>query len=243
MPAISLAALLNRTHFMFKQLLISFTAWSASILPSIASAQATHDWGAEYHTINRPSAMARCPTGYTAEVSKQVCHARSLISPKSQVKSGACPAGTVEEWGLYCTSVVTDKSERMNQVLIRHYTQDLDANMQLTIGKAQTMNMDMPPALRSYMASTGNNIPALPTQLPMQCATGFGAGIESALKCNEAVGVARGQQAAAGAPVTTQQQITGVPDAATTPAAAPAASPAANPKDALKQGLKGLLGK
>jgi hypothetical protein len=234
---------------MIKQLLLSLATLSASILPSLASAQATHDWGAEYHTINRPSAMARCPTGYTAEISKQVCHARSLISPKSQVKSGACPAGTVEEWGLYCTSAVTDKSERMNNVLNRHYTQDLDANSQLTIGKAQTMNMEMPPVLRSYLASTGNNIPALPTQLPMQCASGFGAGIESALKCNEAVGVARGQQAAAGAPVTTQQQITGVPNAPAAGAApvaapAPAAAPAAaNPKDALKQGLKGLLAK
>jgi hypothetical protein len=207
---------------MIKQLLLSLATLSASILPSLASAQATHDWGAEYHTINRPSAMARCPTGYTAEISKQVCHARSLISPKSQ---------------------------RMNNVLNRHYTQDLDANSQLTIGKAQTMNMEMPPVLRSYLASTGNNIPALPTQLPMQCASGFGAGIESALKCNEAVGVARGQQAAAGAPVTTQQQITGVPNAPAAGAApfaapAPAAAPAAaNPKDALKQGLKGLLAK
>lgn len=220
---------------MFIQLFYTFTALSASMLSSAANAQATHDWGAEYHTINRPSAMARCPTGYTAEISKQVCHARSLISPKSQVKSGACPLGTLEEWGLYCTSVVTDKSERMNQVLIRHYTQDLDANTQLTFGKAQTMNMDMPPALRSYLASTGNSIPALPTQLPMQCAIGFGAGIESALKCNEALGVARGQQATADAPVTTQQQITGVPNAS--------AAPAANPKDVLKQGLKGMLGK
>jgi hypothetical protein len=228
---------------MFKHLIFSFAAFSASMLPSFASAQATHDWGTEYHTINRPSAMARCPTGYTAEISKQVCHARSLISPKSQVKSGSCPAGTVEEWGLYCTASVTDKSERMNNVLTRHYTQDLDANSQLTIGKAQTMNMDMPPVLRSYLASTGNNIPALPTQLPMQCATSFGSGIESALKCNEAVGIARGQQAAAGAPVTTQEQITGVGAATAGTTAAPAAAPAANPKDALKQGLKGLLSK
>jgi hypothetical protein len=227
---------------MIKPLLLSFATFSASMLPAIASAQATHDWGAEYHTINRPSAMARCPTGYTAEVAKQVCHARSLISPKAQVKSGACPAGTLEEWGHYCTPSISDKSDRMRDVLVRHYTQDLDANMQLTIGKAQTMNMDMPPVLRSFMAATGNTIPALPTQLPMQCATGFGSGIESALKCNEAVGVARGQQAAAGAPVTTQEQITGV--GATPAGAVPAGvAPAANPKDALKQGLKGLLGK
>jgi hypothetical protein len=229
-----------------------------SLLPTLASAQ-THDWGSEYHTINRPNAMARCPTGYTAEVAKPVCHARSLISPKSQVKSGACPAGTVEEWGLYCTASVTEKSDRMKDVLLRHYNQDLDSNMHLTMGKAQTMNIELPPVFRAYLASTGENMPALPTQLPMQCATGFGAGIASALRCNEAVGIGRGQQAAAGVPPTTQQQITGVPNAAAgaaptaaAPVAVPAGVPAAagaaagvpaNPKDALKQGLKGLLSK
>jgi hypothetical protein len=87
--------------------------------------------------------------------------------------------------------------------------------------------------------------PALPTLLPMQCATGFGSGTESALQCNEAVGVARGQQAATGAPLTTQQRITGMPNtpSAVAPPSALNVAPATNLKDALKQGLKGLLAK
>jgi hypothetical protein len=228
-----------------------------SLAPASASAQEpTHDWGKTYASIARPSKTARCPTGYIASPNAQTCETFSLITPKAQPKSGACPAGTTEEFGMYCTPTVSDMSDRMAGLLAKHYFQDLAGVYMNSLGNATTMPMTLPPVLSAYLskrAAAGQSssllrdnspTPALPAALPIQCGSNFGSGMEEALRCNEAIGIARGQQAQAGMPPTTQQQITG---AGAAPAAAPAvAAPgpaAANTKDALKQGLKGLLSK
>jgi hypothetical protein len=236
-------------------------ACALSIAPQGASAQeATHDFGRTFASIARPTKTARCPTGYIANGSSQICESYSAILPKAQPKSGACPAGTVEEFGAYCTATTNDMSERMAGLIARHYFQDLNSNYQNSLGAANSVTMEIPPVMAAYMRqraaaglsssllSDGSPMPArLPTALPIQCAGTFSQGIDAALRCNDAVGIARGQQAQAGAPVTTQEQITGIGAAQTGAAAAqpaaPAAAPAANPKDALKQGLKGLLAK
>lgn len=221
-----------------------------SSMPTNALAQeATHDWGRTYASIARPTKTARCPTGYIANASAQICETFSVITPKAQPKGGSCPAGTVEEFGAYCTATTADMSERMAGLLARHYFQDLSNNYQNSLGAANSVTMEIPPVMAAYMRqraaaglssslmADGSPMPArLPTALPIQCAGTFSQGIDAALRCNDAVGIARGQQAQAGAPVTTQEQITGID-------AAPAGAAAANPKDALKQGLKGLLGK
>jgi hypothetical protein len=228
-----------------------------SLMPTSASAQeATHDWGKTFATIARPTKIARCPTGYIASAATQTCETFSAITPKSQPKSGACPAGSTEEFGMYCTPNVSDMSDRMAALLARHYFQDLNGNYMNSLGSASSMSMALPPVLSAYMsqrAAAGQTsslmadnspMPAMPTALPIQCGANFGRGIESALKCQAAIGTARGQQTQAGAAVTTQEQITGIGAApAAAPNATPAAAPASNPKDALKQGLKGLLSK
>lgn len=246
-----------RTHLSALCGITVFSLASAfSLMPTSAAAQeATHDWGKTYASIARPSKTARCPTGWIASASAQTCETFSLITPKAQPKSGACPAGTTEEFGAYCTPMVSDMSDRMAGLLAKHYFQDLNSNYMNSLGAASSMSIVVPPVLNAYLnkrAAAGQSsslmadnspTPNLPTALPIQCGDGFVSGLEKALRCQAAIGTARGQQAQAGAPVTTQDQITGIGAA---PAATPAAVPspaAANPKDALKQGLKGLFGK
>ena len=70
-----------------------------SLIPASASAQEVHDWGKTFASIARPTKIARCPTGYIASAAAQTCETFSAITPKAQPKSGACPAGTTEEFG------------------------------------------------------------------------------------------------------------------------------------------------
>ena len=231
-----------------------------SLIPTHTTAQEEHDWGKTFATVARPTKTARCPTGYIASASAQTCETFSAITPKSQPKSGACPAGSTEEFGMYCTPLTGDMSDRMAGLLARHYFQDLNSNYMNSLGNAASMTMELSPALSAYMGKRaaaglsaslmkdGSAMPAqLPTALPIQCGDNFGLGLEPALKCNAAIGNARGQQAQAGAPVTTQQQITGIgaaPAAVPVAAQANAVSPAnAIAGEVLKQGLKGLFGK
>lgn len=232
-------------------------AAALSLMPTNTTAQEVHDWGKTFASIARPTKIARCPTGYIASAAAQTCETFSAITPKAQPKSGACPAGTTEEFGAYCTPSVSDMSDRMANLLARHYFQDLNGNYMNSLGAASSMSIVVPPVLTAYLskrASSGlysslmkDNSPTptnLPTALPIQCGDNLISGLEAALRCQSAIGGARAQQAQAGAPVTTQEQITGIGTApAAPPAAAAPAAAAANPKDALKQGLKGLLGK
>ncbi len=244
-PQASLSALCGITAISF--------ASAFSLAPTSASAQEVHDWGKTFASIARPTKTTRCPTGWIASASAQTCETFSAITPKAQPKSGACPAGTTEEFGAYCTPTVSDMSDRMAGLLARHYFQDLNGNYMNSLGAASSMSIVVPPSLSAYLskrAAAGqssslmkDNSPTptnLPTALPIQCGDNLISGIEAALRCQSAIGAARGQQAQVGAPVTTQEQITGN---AAAPASTPNAAPAANPKDALKQGLKGLLSK
>ena len=147
-------------------------------------------------------------------------------------------------------------SDRMAGLLAKHYYQDLNGNYMNSLGASSSMSIVVPPVLSAYLskrAAAGqssslmkDNSPTpsnLPAALPIQCGSNFGSGLEEALRCQAAIATARGQQAQAGAPVTTQEQITGIGAAPAAPTTAAPAPAAANPKDALKQGLKGLLGK
>lgn len=228
-----------------------------SLVPTSASAQEVHDWGKTFATIARPTKIARCPTGWIASSSAQTCETFSAITPKAQPKSGTCPAGTTEEFGAYCTPTVSDMTDRMANLLARHYFQDLNGNYMNSLGAASSMSIALPPVLSAYLskrAAAGqdsslmkDNSPTptnLPTALPIQCGDTLNQGLEAALRCQSAIGGARASQAQAGAPVTTQEQITGIGAVPAGQSAAAAPAPAAaNPKDALKQGLKGLLAK
>ncbi len=227
-----------------------------SLMPSTSSAQEVHDWGKTFASIARPTKTARCPTGYIASAAAQTCETFSAITPKALPRSGACPAGSTEEFGAYCTPTVSDMSDRMAGLLARHYFQDLNGVYMNSLGNASSMSMALPPVLSAYMskrAAAGQSsslmkdnspMPNLPTALPIQCGDNFMLGLEAALRCQAAIGGARASQAQAGAPVTTQEQITGIGAVpAAPPATAAPAAPAINPKDALKQGLKGLLSK
>ena len=235
---------------------ISFAS-AFSLAPTSASAQEVHDWGKTFASIARPSKTARCPTGWIASASAQTCETFSAITPKAQPKSGACPAGSTEEFGAYCTPAVSDMSDRMAGLLARHYFQDLNGNYMNSLGTASSMSIVVPPVLNAYLSKRAvagqdsslmkDKSPTptnLPTALPIQCGDNLISGLEAALRCQSAIGGARSQQAQAGAPVTTQEQITGIGAASAAPSAIAApAAPAVNPKDALKQGLKGLLSK
>ena len=201
-------------------------------MPTSAAAQeATHDWGKTYASIARPSKTARCPTGWIASASAQTCETFSLITPKAIPKSGACPVGTMAEFGAYCTPTVSDMSDPMAGFLAKHYFQDLNGNYMNSLDIASSMSIVVPPVLSTYLSkraagqssslvADNSPTPNLPTALPIQCGDGFVSGLEKALRCQAAIGAAP----------------------AATPAAAPSPA-AANPKDARKQGLKGLLGK
>ena len=223
-PLVSLSALCGIT---------ALTLASAfSLMPISASAQeATHDWGKTYASIARPSKTARCPTGWIASASAQTCETFSLITPKAIPKSGACPVGTMAEFGAYCTPTVSDMSDPMAGFLAKHYFQDLNGNYMNSLDIASSMSIVVPPVLSTYLSkraagqssslvADNSPTPNLPTALPIQCGDGFVSGLEKALRCQAAIGAAP----------------------AATPAAAPSPA-AANPKDARKQGLKGLLGK
>jgi hypothetical protein len=159
-------------------------ACALSIAPQGASAQeATHDFGRTFASIARPTKTARCPTGYIANGSSQICESYSAILPKAQPKSGACPAGTVEEFGAYCTATTNDMSERMAGLIARHYFQDLNSNYQNSLGAANSVTMEIPPVMAAYMRqraaaglsssllSDGSPMPArLPTALMPPCA-------------------------------------------------------------------------
>ncbi len=248
-PQASLSALCGITAFSL--------ASAFSLMPTSSSAQEVHDWGKTFASIARPTKTARCPTGYIASAAAQTCETFSAITPKALPRSGACPAGSTEEFGAYCTPTVSDMSDRMAGLLARHYFQDLNGVYMNSLGNASSMSMALPPVLSAYMSkraaagqssslmkdnsSTPTN---LPTALPIQCGDNLISGLEAALRCQAAIGGARASQAQAGAPVTTQEQITGIGAASAAPSAiAATAAPAINPKDALKQGLKGLLSK
>lgn len=53
--------------------------------------------------------LTPCPTGYYTR--DDVCSTFWQGAPEVSIKKGACPAGSVEEWGAYCTVALKDISD------------------------------------------------------------------------------------------------------------------------------------
>jgi hypothetical protein len=75
--------------------------------------------------VNKPTALLRCPTGHYTK--GEVCSMSWAEAPKSRVKAGACPAGTVEEWGAFCTETPKDTSDRALDRMDGSNTRDFNA--------------------------------------------------------------------------------------------------------------------
>ncbi len=65
-------------------------------------------------TVAKANKFGFCPSGYYTN--EDACTTSWADAPKSLPKSGACPSGTVEEHGAFCTAVIADTS---NEVLDR----------------------------------------------------------------------------------------------------------------------------
>ena len=76
----------------------------------------------------KPSATTRCPTGYQTDPADELkCGIRPDDTPlKTARKSGACPAGTIEEWGAYCTAKPTDTSDATIGMLSGYHIADFN---------------------------------------------------------------------------------------------------------------------
>ena len=112
----------------------------------------------------KPNATTRCPTGYiTSRVDETQCGSRpDFTPPKTARKSGACPAGTVEEWGAYCTSKLADKSDEALDYLYGYHIADFNVVfLQLQYARMPTDKLgDWEPAvlvgLKAERAASGN---------------------------------------------------------------------------------------
>lgn len=56
-------------------------------------------------TFAKPSALARCPTGWISTTTFTECYTQLENAPIVRAKgTGACAAGELDDWGLWCTS-------------------------------------------------------------------------------------------------------------------------------------------
>ena len=134
---------------------------SSSSSSSSSSGPATEDLKGLFA---KPNATTRCPTGYiTSRVDETQCGSRpDFTPPKTVKKSGACPAGTVEEWGAYCTAKLADKSDEALDYLYGYHIADFNVVfLQLQLARMPTDKLgDWEPAvlvgLKAERAAAGN---------------------------------------------------------------------------------------
>ena len=134
---------------------------SGSSSSSSSSGPATEDLKGLFA---KPNATTRCPTGYiTSRVDETQCGSRpDFTPPKTARKSGACPAGTVEEWGAYCTAKLADKSDEALDYLYGYHIADFNVVfLQLQYARMPTDKLgDWEPAvlvgLKAERAASGN---------------------------------------------------------------------------------------
>jgi hypothetical protein len=88
--------------------------------------------------VAKPNPFARCPTGHYTK--GEVCSASWEEAPKSRLKTGACPTGTIEEWGAYCTDKPKDTSDRSLDLMDGNNTRDFNT---LYVA-AQSARRDLP---------------------------------------------------------------------------------------------------
>lgn len=56
--------------------------------------------------------LQNCPSGYYSNNAGDQCITHWDDAPAVTAKKGACPAGTVEEWGAWCTAALKDTSDK-----------------------------------------------------------------------------------------------------------------------------------
>ncbi len=55
-------------------------------------------------TLVKANRLDRCPLGYFSKADMATCTTQLSPAPQSRRKAGACRAGEIDEWGLYCTA-------------------------------------------------------------------------------------------------------------------------------------------
>jgi hypothetical protein len=75
--------------------------------------------------VAKPIALVRCPTGHYTK--GDVCSMSWEDAPKSRAKTGACPAGTIEEWKAFCTEIPKDTSDKALDRMDGSNTRDFNA--------------------------------------------------------------------------------------------------------------------
>ena len=114
--------------------------------------------------FTKPNATTRCPTGYKTDQADELkCGTRpddTLL--KTALRSGACPTGTVEEWGTYCTAKPADVSDAMIDTLFGYHIADFNMvylKMQLArmpVDKLGDWEPEVLKAMKAERAAAGN---------------------------------------------------------------------------------------
>ncbi len=74
--------------------------------------------------VGKLSPLTRCPTGYYTRGDK--CNASWSEAPKTRLKTGTCPTGTLEEWGAFCTDVAKDTSDKALDMMDGNLVRDFN---------------------------------------------------------------------------------------------------------------------
>ena len=227
-----------------------------------SSSSSSSSSGAAYveplkNAIAKPNATTRCPTGYKTDQGDELkCGARlEDTPPKTALKTGACPAGTIEEWGAYCTAKPADVSDAAIDTLYGYHIADFN----MVYFKLQMARMpvdklgDWEPAVIASMkadrAAAGNPYKTATQRdqeksAPAQAAAQKAFNDEAAAKDqarNNALRSACQQQLAAGMRSEQCMQLAGNDAAASNPAAGAAPVLKEEAVKALGGLLKGLM--
>ena len=137
--------------------------------PSKSSSSSSSSGGTAYveplkNALAKPSATTRCPTGYKTDQGDELkCGTRMEDSPpRTALKSGACPAGTVEEWGAYCTAKPADVSDASIDKWYGYHIADFNMvylKMQLArmpVDKLGDWEPEVLKAMKAERAAAGN---------------------------------------------------------------------------------------
>lgn len=218
--------------------------------------------------IAKANLLGFCPTGFYSNADNDRCVTGMTDAPKVTLKKGACPTGTIEEHGNFCTPTITDTSDDMIARLIGGAISDFNVvYLQLQIArKPLPANQVNPPALAAAIAkreAEGNPYKSARERdaeknAPAQAAAKKASDDEAAALAKSREDAMRSgcrQQAAAGMPIQPQcvefvgngPKATASGPAGSDPQAAAASPVAAKVKEetakALGGALKGLFGK
>ena len=95
-------------------------------------------------TVAKANPFAFCPSGYFTEGDS--CTTPMRNAPQSRTKAGACPAGTVDEYGAYCTDKITDLSDPYLDELNGISTRDFNVVYTTALNNGKTAPKDQRPA-------------------------------------------------------------------------------------------------